>query len=546
MAEAASRIDVSERPWQGELCQFFTRNKIVRRCLREIEFPKNLLSLRLLEPAAGQGAFILPLVPKLVAACRSQKRSFRALNTIIRAYEIDPVVAAHLRTRCVRALSRAGVGNALAREIAKQWVRNEDFLGANLKKRFSHIIGNPPYIRWDAIPVAVREEYKVRFSAFRKRADLYVAFIEHSLRFLTDNGQLAFLCPGTWTRNVYGADVRSALTTQGHLKSIVDLSELDSFEKQADAYPHFFVFQKGGSGPTKISAASAKRRRDAVRSIKRRFEPSSAPLLLVRADDAVAAINAARGKFPSLEHAGCEIRVGSATGCNSVFLGPRDDLPVESSRLLPFVNAGSIAKGKVTWANTSIVNVFDDEGALVELSKFPRLKAYLHAHKKALKNRAKASKSENWWRTIDVLHPDWHSQKKLLVVDISSTPVIGLDKNGFCAGSGVYQIKSSQWPLPDLLTLLSAGILGLFVSSFSAGAANGFHRFQKKKLAAIPIPKWDEQSVQWRDEFQSARSRGDSSATLALVADLYGCSRRLLKQHLARDWSFLFQPQASR
>lgn len=546
MAEAASQRDVGERPWQGELCQFFTRNKIVRRCLREIKFPEQLLSIRLLEPAAGQGAFILPLIPRLVGACRAQKRPFRALRPIIRAYEIDSVVAAQLRARCVRALTRSGVDQGLARQIAKQWVRNEDFLSANLRARFSHIVGNPPYIRWEAIPEAVRSEYKTRFSAFRKRADLYVAFIEHSLRFLAEDGQLAFLCPGTWTRNVYGADVRSALTSQGYLKSIVDLSELDSFEKQADAYPYFFVFQQGRTGTTKISTPTAKRKRNAISSIKRQFEPSASPLLLVKADAAVAAINTARDKFPSLEEAGCEVRVGSATGCNSVFLGERDLLPVEPSRLLPFVNASSIEKGKVVWTDTSIVNVFDREGELVNLDKFPRLKAYLTSHKKALKARAKASKSKYWWRTIDVLQHQWHSQKKLLVVDISSVPVIGLDKQGYCAGGGVYQIKSSQWPLADLLTLLSAGILGLFVSSFSTGAANGFHRFQKKKLAAIPLPKWEEQSIDWRNNFQRARIDGDPSAALGLVAELYGCNRRLLKQHLARDWNFLFRPRTSR
>lgn len=73
------RIDVraeAQRPWQADLCQFFTRNKVAELCLRQIEFPKNFLTMRLLEPAAGQGAFFLPLLPSLVQACRQQKKSF--------------------------------------------------------------------------------------------------------------------------------------------------------------------------------------------------------------------------------------------------------------------------------------------------------------------------------------------------------------------------------------------------------------------------------------------------------------------------------------
>ena len=55
-------------PWQVDFCQFFTRDKVAELCLRQVTFPKNLLTVRLLEPAAGQGAFFLPLLPRLVQA----------------------------------------------------------------------------------------------------------------------------------------------------------------------------------------------------------------------------------------------------------------------------------------------------------------------------------------------------------------------------------------------------------------------------------------------------------------------------------------------
>jgi hypothetical protein len=76
-------------------------------------------------------------------------------------------------------------------------------------------VGNPPYIRWDAIPGSLRDSYKARFVSFKQRADHYVAFIEHALSLLDQHGQLGFLCPGTWTRNVYGGAVREAFTTLG-------------------------------------------------------------------------------------------------------------------------------------------------------------------------------------------------------------------------------------------------------------------------------------------------------------------------------------------
>jgi adenine-specific DNA-methyltransferase len=534
------------RPWQADLCQFFTRDNVAELCLRHVTFPTNLLSMRLLEPAAGQGAFFLPLLARLVQSCRRQKKNFDVLRPIIRAYEIDAQVAVTLHMQTETTLEALGVDGPTARRIARDWIRNADFLEARPRTRFTHIVGNPPYIRWDAIPASLRESYKARFASFKQRADLYVAFIEHALSFLDQHGQLGFLCPGTWTRNVYGSAVREAFTTLGQLKAIIDFSDAESFETSADTYPHFFVFQKGGNGPTKISSmAGADKIGPSGKTVVRTFLPSASPLFLSRDLAATKAVNAAQKHFPKIEDAGCTIRVGSATGCNEVFLGSRREISVERSRLLPFVNAHSIKRGKVHWTGTYIVNVFDANGKVVTLARFPRTAAYLRRHKTQLQARAKASTSKIWWRSIDSLHPDWYAARKLLVIDVSASPVIGLDSVGYCAGSGVYQIKSSDWPLPDLLVFLTAGVLGLFVSALSAGAANGFHRFQKNQIAAIHLPRWDQLNPNWKKKFKAARRAKKGDAILKLVAEQYECDASLLANYVARDWHhFCSKPSA--
>ena len=534
------RVDIpldAGRPWQADLCQFFTRRDVAELCLQHIVFPKNILSIRLLEPAAGQGAFFLPLLPRLVRSCQRQKRDFGVLRPIIRAYEIDARVANTLRLQTETVLEELGVDRPTARQIARDWIRNKDFLEARPRTRFTHIVGNPPYIRWDAIPSSLRDSYKTRFASFRQRADLYVAFIEHALALLDQSGQLGFLCPGAWTRNVYGGAVREAFTTLGQLKTIIDFSDAESFETSADAYPHFFVFQKGAKGSTQIrSMAGSDKIRRSGKTIIRRFSPSASPLFLSRDSVATRTVKAAQKRFPKIEEVGCIIRVGSATGCNPVFLGSRREISIERSRLLPFVNAQSIERGRVRWAGTYIVNVFDADGKVVTLARFPRMAAYLRRHKTELQARAKASKSKIWWRSIDSLQADWYAARKLLVIDVSATPVIGLDSVGYCAGSGVYQIKSNGWPLPDLLVFLSAGVLGLFVSALSAGAANGFHRFQKNQIAAVHLPRWDRLDARWKNKFKAARREKKGEAILKLVAEQYQCDASLLANYVARDW----------
>src|SRR5580658_8986840 len=142
------RVDIpldTGRPWQANLCQFFTREKAADLCLRHISFPKDLLSMRLLEPAAGQGAFFLPLLARLVRSCQQQKKNFEVLRPIIRAYEIDSEVAGTLRAQTATTLESLGVDGPAARHIARDWIRNEDFLEARLRSQFTHIVGNPPY-----------------------------------------------------------------------------------------------------------------------------------------------------------------------------------------------------------------------------------------------------------------------------------------------------------------------------------------------------------------------------------------------------------------
>jgi adenine-specific DNA-methyltransferase len=148
--------------------QFFTRENVAELCLRHVTFPKNLLSMRLLDPAAGQGAFFLPLLARLVRSCRRQKKSFDVLRPIIRAYEIDAQVVTTLRLQTETTLEALGVNWPTARHIARDWIRNKDFLEARPRARFTHIVGNPPYIRWDAIPGSLRESYKARFASFKQ------------------------------------------------------------------------------------------------------------------------------------------------------------------------------------------------------------------------------------------------------------------------------------------------------------------------------------------------------------------------------------------
>ena len=65
-----------------------------------------------------------------------------------------------------------------------------DFFNYPSTKKFKTIIGNPPYVRHQDIPVAIRD--KLDYALLDRRSNLYLFFIEKCLRHLTDGGRIDF------------------------------------------------------------------------------------------------------------------------------------------------------------------------------------------------------------------------------------------------------------------------------------------------------------------------------------------------------------------
>src|SRR5690554_1715976 len=81
-------------------------------------------------------------------------------------------------------------------------------------------------------------------------------------------------------------------------------------------------------------------------------------------------------RFPPLEDESTGTRVGIrvATGADSVFVTAGVD--VEPGRLLPLSTVRDTVSGTFRWSGHYLVNPWDDDGRLVDLSRCPRLRAY--------------------------------------------------------------------------------------------------------------------------------------------------------------------------
>ena len=128
-----------------------------------------------------------------------------------------------------------------------------DYLLAPLTGSFDFVVGNPPYIRQELIPDVLLAEYRERYSTIYDRADIYIPFIERSLRLLPAGGNLGFICADRWMKNRYGGPLRSLVAKDFRLKIYVDMVDTPAFHSEVSAYPAITVITREPHGPTRVA-----------------------------------------------------------------------------------------------------------------------------------------------------------------------------------------------------------------------------------------------------------------------------------------------------
>ena len=239
---------------------------------------------------------------------------------------------------------------------------------------------------------------------------------------------------------------------------------------------------------------------------------------ILGSSDQLALIRRLERDFPLIEEVGCKIGIGVATGADQAFIGPYDELDVEPDRKLPLAMTRDIITGTVKWRGLGVVNPFTDEGRLVDLARFPRLKIYLEARKDQIAKRHIAKKAPaNWYRTIDRIHPDLARKPKLLIPDIKGQAHIVYECGKLYPHHNLYFITSNEWDLYALQTVLLSGIARLFVSIYSTRMRGGYLRFQAQYLRRIRLPYWQDVDEKLKNALRESANSRDIDACNAAV-----------------------------
>jgi adenine-specific DNA-methyltransferase len=425
--------------------EVFTRRWVVEVLLDLTGYTadRDLGSLYLVEPSCGSGAFLGPAVERLIKSARAQGRDLASLGHAIRAYDLQVEHVAVSRALCRDFLITAGVSMSTAAELSEEWVARADFLLPEADDNAADVvIGNPPYIRYDDLSDDLAARYRSTWPAMRGRGDIYVGFIERSLRLLKPGGKVGFICADRWMRNQYGAGLRELVARAYAVEHIWTMHDVDAFEAQVSAYPAITVLgnhtQKSAVvadttsdfGPASAFAL-AKATRDegfggfsdiGVKAHRLPHWFDGGELWPTGSPARLALIEHLNDRFGPLHDpgTGTKVSIGVATGADKVYV-TKDPTVVEPDRVLPLAMRRDLMSGTFEWQGHYLITPWADDGSLVSLTGYPRMAAYLSGHP-GLRERFVAKKDPaSWHRTIDKVQASLTAKPKLLLQDMKKT-----------------------------------------------------------------------------------------------------------------------------
>lgn len=438
-----------------ERCGIYTNASVVRRILDSIGWTAcaDLSKSRLLEPAAGDGAFVIEAAERLIRSLKSRRIRLVRRNLVprIAAYELHPREARRARARIRGLLRKWGVGGKLAGICARAWVMADDFLLSKIRPdSFTHVVANPPYVRWSNVPRDLRSKYAQALPHGMARGDLFLPFLHRALEALAPEGKCGFLCSDRWRYMRFGEAFRRTWLPRLEITSETALHAREAFVQLVGSYPTILVARK--------RAEERRSRRGRRRTGK------------------------------TLAELGCVVRVGPALGHTDAYVLDTGQTPVERGLTKRWIDSKDIRPGRIEASGRRVIAMHNAAGRLIAVSRYPTLYRRLRRFRSELKRRYHVRNGgAKWYSPIDrVRAADWQ-RPKILIPEMAKWPRAAIDRSGAIPSHGVYAIFCRDDDVEAIYRRLRGRKLAQALKGVAPRVKGGYYRCYRRFLEMIRV-----------------------------------------------------------
>lgn len=400
---------------------------------------------------------------------------------------------------------------------------------------FDLVIGNPPYVRQEAIKdqkPALQKIYsgtKAATGAYAGTADLFVYFIQRGIELLNPGGAFAYITSNKWYRAKYGTNLRGWLNRQTELRRIVDFGDAEVFD--AIAYPTILIATRRDAPVQQPREQDSLRVMNWPQDLTRDDIPGFTKLVDEIGFDMpqkALAIDgwqleplARRGLLERIRAAGMPLGQyvegrfyrGILTGFNDAFVidGPTKDRLIaehaSSAEIIkPFLRGRDIKRWRVEPQDLWLIRIEssenvkhpwtglpDDEAEAAFAKALPAIHGFMSAYRRELVKRYDQGKY--FWELRSCAYWQEFEQPKIAVPAISDQPNAAFD-NGqhYTNNKATIFVTNSPWLV---LATLNSPVGIWFARQNFATKQGGFFDFEPRYSGTFPIPRASASDARW-------------------------------------------------
>ncbi|HKI77211.1 MAG TPA: Eco57I restriction-modification methylase domain-containing protein [Ignavibacteriaceae bacterium] len=493
------------------------------------EYREYLLSLKILDPACGSGAFLNQALEFLISE-HEMLDGYR--NEILQESFIIPDVSKSILENNLygvdineesveiaklslwlrtaekgRKLSDLNnnikCGNSLiddpevAGEKAFNW--EKEFTDIMQDGGFDVVIGNPPYVRQENILKIFKDYLSKNYNIGENTSDLYTYFYELSLNLSKKDAYISFITPNKWFKTKYGEKLREYLRNYNIIE-IIDFFELRIFA-DASTEPQIIIIRNIESNCeikySPIKNINTFENNNFVTNKSSKDNLSKNEWLFL-ADEKSNVINKIKSNAITLgKYTDNGIKLGIKTALNKAFIISKEvkerilsEDPQSTEIIEPYIQATDIKKWHLENKNGHyLINTGYDLD--ITKNNYSGVFNHLNKYLKELGQRLDQGKSIYNLRACD--YYDKFYQPKIFFIYTAINHYFYFDEEGYFVNNSCFIISNSDKYLAAILnSKIFIFYKKIFFVAFGDPSGRGRSKLDYNKMLKFPIPLAEE------------------------------------------------------